>query len=725
MDLLIIVLTLTQFFSVDSNKHKFHPYFDAVDHSARGLSDNPNRIFETNYPGNINWSWVNFNTEPGRQLLDAADFDGDASIEVIFTDFVQTSPGSAEHIKTIYIMEDDLVTTQCMVDFYLDGDYSNQIFDHELTQLDQDEAIEVIIATKKGTMALDGKTCKILSFHEYPLTDISTAAIGDLNNDGVFEIVYSDEINTYISTWNDFQNVTTLQNLRATYINVDNLDRVDGEDIGIAYNDFNNGVLNVVNGKSLEVIGTLEAGLFSDGFVFSDINGDGTKEIVSNQWNNSRIGVFEIANGTKLFELNFNFYNTRIIKTYNIDGDGDDEIVVGYKNSPTFMIFDETGEIINQINTSTSGVSNLIITNLQNGNGNELLISTGVGSTESDKLIKATINDQSINWISKSYYNSYQISTPAQIYNDDRLYIPASFYRSSDFGEGGISILDSSTGSIKDIFEGTTFASLTFSIDSANIDSDPQLEVCHGNGYLDVFFTCIDPLTYEVDLNIKVGHNYQEYPYYAKFIDLMGDARKEILIINANGSVKSYNSLNGSLIWETEYLAPDRVSWGFNSVSKIEDVLWITFPNQKGSDVYQFNVNNGQVINSFPNSPVIHVAGHNDVLYAIRKDEGVGIIDTNTLEFDEMIYPSIESLKYLKVSDNGQIIMAASGNLPVLEPVLISTANEFEPWDMVDLAMYDAEFEGSESLYIATMHGVKKVGLEFLFENIFKNGFEL
>jgi hypothetical protein len=705
---LIVLMPLIAFSKNYINENSYGPFINEYKFDTQtNLSS-----LRTNFPGEPLWIWADLGRYIGSGLLDSADFDGDGSIEVITIGVGVPSIGSGVGPSTIYILKEDLTTISCLLDIK-----ESFIYDYHIQQLDQDNALEIILVTDTEIIAMDGKDCLIQAQYSFP-HPISAAGIGDVNNDNIADIAYSNGNDLYVAEWNDLSNSEEMIGMGGYQIVIESIGREGGDDIGVGQADSS---LKIIQGNTLQLISSIPNAGYR--FVFGDLSGQGEYKVIAST-NSINIAIYDIQTGNIDQLLNFDFQNEYIIKTKDIDNDGHEEIIVGYRNGPDYLVFNEFGNIIHDIEVPSSGVYNLHIVDFEGGLGSELLLSVGRGNTGTDILYRINLLTEQIVWESTNLFGPYQLSSMGKYFANNQDYLAVSFNRSQEtFDTGGVAILNTTSGNQNSIIipnESANSGDVT-AVATANIDNDPQWEICIAYDlFIDNYIMCKDSLTQEIQWNRQLQDNFEFDVYYINIFDIDDDSNLELVLVDREGIVRVYNASNGFLKWQSIDLSNNNISWGFNGVSKIGSELWISFP---WGEIYKLNAINGDVLDHYETTAINQIISDGDILYAIKDGEGLGILNPLTLEFSETLYSTTDTLTYLDISDDNELLFTASGDIPILKPVLVSTNNKFTPWSLGDVLIYDTHMPDDKTLFLATTHGAQKLNLENIFF-LFKNGFE-
>lgn len=678
-----------------------------IDRNVVNAATNPNQpnaavIPTPDIAEHVQWVWATLGTGIGLGLLDSADLDGDGNTEVITTGGGFSFGGPT----AIFVLENDLTKVACLLDKV------SQLLDYHIQQLDGDTALEVLLVTPDEVIMMDGASCLIEAQTVFPST-VDSGGIGDVNNDGIPDVAYAINNDLFIAPWNDFSSPAKRLGFGGTRIIVEDLGRANGDDIGIVAD-----VIFILRGDTLETITEIHDPV-SSMIDFGDIDGDGTGDvIVGTEWTQG-IFVIEVESGETLLHVPFS--NLATFRSQDIDDDGDEEIVYGDAQWGSVGVLDGDGTVLHSITNPSHGVTNVLVTDLKGDNTPDLLWGAGHTDSGSDHLYCGDLSINQITFTSNDIDEPFQLSQPGPFFATEDHHVAVSFAESnSEYDIGGIATLKLANGNLTDQFlavENAGWGTVT-TVAAANIDDDQAWEVCFsGDDTYDEFISCRDSASEEIEWFRQIPNG---YIYQMKLEDIDLDGEIELLAINSAGVVSSFNASNGFLEWASEDLSTDFVSWGFDGMAMVDGDLWVVFPS---GNIRKLNPMTGDVIDSDNLTPVTHIATKGTTVYAHRSGEGVGVLNPTTLELSSVLYSTTDSLSLLTLSDDGNVLLAASGTRPEFIPVLISVDSVFAPVQLEQMTFWDEHITDRLQLLLATPHGVTSISLNWLVV-IFSNGFE-
>ncbi len=115
-------------------------------------------------------------------------------------------------------------------------------------------------------------------------------------------------------------------------------------------------------------------------------------------------------------------------------------------------------------------------------------------------------------------------------------------------------------------------------------------------------------------------------------------------------------------------------------------------------------------------------------MFGAKAGIGFGIDNPINWSLSNLIFPEVEIISYINVSEDCNIALISIGSYPgdsrQMNQSFISLRDEFSPVNIGTSEVYDTNFPDQFSLYMTSSHGVSKLDLKSLNENIFTNGFE-
>jgi outer membrane protein assembly factor BamB len=653
------------------------------------------------------WTWGNLGKRLGKDIFESVDLDNNGIKELIISNQNPLSPSQT----SIFILENDLKTTRCIIDIQV----HERIFDYQIAQLDDDPSLELLVVTNSSIIALNVENCQVelkLDFSLIsPQNSVTAAGLGDINNDGTPEVVYSfyndNEQNLYISEWNDLNSYIIKRGFAGSKIIVEPLGRESGDDIVVQSD-----VFTILHGETLETINEVHEQITST-FYVGDINGDNSYELItlSHDNNISQVFAYNIESGNTI--LSNNDFQIDSLLISDVNNDETDEIIIVGRD---LVVLDGNNNVVHTINNYfLSGGVKVIMDNFTINSNLEVI---GAGSLN---LSRTNYLSGELLWSSLTQKGPYHIAGIDDYYLNGSDYLAVSFANTNTFSSSeysGVAIIDDFSGSQQPnpYIESTLFNKIS-AVTSGNIDADPSIELCFATKFINTQdIKCVNPILNIEEWSIQpIGGPI----VYLKILDINNDMSSELLAM-AQGDLTVYDASNGTEIWRSPFLDGTYIYEGFNGVNIINGKIWISYPN---GDIRKLNIETGEIIESIDESPVTHIVKNDHSIIAIFKNQGVGVLNPLDMSPIHLIYPTTDELVFLKESKDNQAILTATESNNFKTVTLISPTNIFAPKIIGNYYMYDSFIGDELQTYIATSNGVEKYDFVHLL-TIFENGFE-
>ena len=655
------------------------------------------------FPTPPEWVWQDLGNHIGHNIMEAVDVDSDGSKELILgSNGIDFTPGNY-----VTVLSSNLRSVQCVFDF----DSIPQ--DIHISQMDDDPALEITIASMQKVIVADGKTCEIASQYDIE-GELNSIALGDLNNDNITDVVYSISYDLYISSIDDMGNPIIQPGLGGERLIVEPADRAGGDDIGVFLNS-----IVIIHGENLSVINEFNS-FTSELFHFGDVDGDGLYEVVS--FKSGAICMVNLSSGDIVAEHQLSVHeNYDTLRLQDVNADSKADILLGNNQWGDVIIKDYLWNDLFRINNPRNGTSNVLFTDIDDDGLNEVLFGAGHSATDDDNLFRADWNSQQLTWNSINLDGPYVLSN-GFIENEEgqnSIAISARSQFSNTFAQH--LLINTNTGAFP-ILE-YPYTPIISAIDTGYPNSSDNPFVCSSDiESQPVFVKCFDAFTNEL-MWYRVVDDYSPI-YFMKMMHLDSNSSLDILIVNNNGAIHSLNASNGYLNWQSEHALNNGIYFGFKDAYLFDQILWVLHNNV----IYKINPNTGATLEVIENTGLSSMDLVNNKLYAAKIGEGFGILNTNDLSIPELIYSEKEPITYLEISEDEKIAFISTGSsnvpIPEMDITLVSIQNEFVSMHIGDVNVYDVSFPDQLNLYLSNEHGVRKYDLKFLNEKIFKNGFE-
>lgn len=661
---------------------------------------------EKDFIGSVDWLWSDLGNAIGYGLLDAADLDADGQMELL-------TAGGAFGFgfpAALIVLENDLSQTKCRLSA------EEVILGHLITQLDADPQLEVLIATSVNLTVMDGKSCATESSTPFPET-VNAAALGDTDGDGQPDVVYAAGGALYVSPWDDLTTVVSRLGFGGDRIILGPLDSVPGDEIAVQ-----GPVIYVLEGATLQTITEINESNDSL-FDFADLDGDGVAELlVGKRWEDG-ITAYDLRSGDILFQ--HPVFNLDVLKAFDTDGDGSDEVVYGEAQWGQVVVLEGDGSYLHRIDNPLHGVTNVLVVDFAGDGNRELMWGAGASDTGRDLLYRADLNSESITWQSQDYDGPFLLGQPGPYNADGRRRIALAYSTSnSGFDAGGILFLDSETGELLedyDLYENDYFGQLS-AFAAANLDGDAAWEFCIGS-FTDI--RCMESDKSESQWIRSFGFS---FPGIRKIWikDVNADGQKEVLVVKDASEIRSYNGSNGFLEWVTPDLyGSNNVHGQITNLTLFAGEIWVLREN---GSVHTIDPATGAVTRTVQDAELTHFIADGQRLLGIRSSEGLGVINPGTLQFDELLYPSDEPITELVLSRDDSIILIATGDVGLYDDdprtaVIIANDGTFEPATVARLSFRDVHITDWQELFFSTPWGIVRYDISSLMV-LTKSGFE-
>ncbi|GGP63159.1 FG-GAP repeat domain-containing protein [Shewanella saliphila] len=315
------------------------------------------------------------------------DFDGDGNNELVSTDnnnrlFMLTEQNGSYIQTWFYPFK---LATKGRIQQVL-------VFD-----TDKDNRDDIVVITTHGISVINDLNA--LSYELFSTDDtIFSAAIDDIDNDGIPEIAY---LHTRELSGYDAESLLSVISMSAPSEALFSVN-IDAQQVIFANVDLQAGLELITNSGLVYDTQTWQnkwanSMPFGDRVLtIGDYNGDGVNEIAGgNYW--STVSIYSAVNKSQLATVEV--FNTCSINTMNLDDDAADELVVGECQSGEVHAYNLNNNELSEIwslYTPHSGVSSLTVGDSDNDGEDELQWGLGTMDTGEDRFIVADIGINTI-----------------------------------------------------------------------------------------------------------------------------------------------------------------------------------------------------------------------------------------------------------------------------------------------------------------------------------------
>ena len=310
-----------------------------------------------------------------------------------------------------------------------------------------------LVALANGQVqVINHRAGKKIATFDSGLVSVSDVAIADVDNDGELEIVLLSGDTIALFNANSFTYENSISyGAKSLAIGA----FTDSSKVQIA---LNTGLLLQVNGVEVEVLWDYTVLGFSNMYLRAgDVDGDGLDEIVAaDSWYN--IQVFNGDTGGILWQA-FPDLDVDALQVVDVNGDGVPEVLYGDGQwGASYALDGLTGEQLWAVPNPEHGVTDILVADLDDDAGLELLWGAGYSSTGPDYLFVHDLTTDTREWQSGESGGPYYAVAFGDIDGDgidDRIY--ASFESESGYGDGIVTVIRSSDGQILWQTESNTF----------------------------------------------------------------------------------------------------------------------------------------------------------------------------------------------------------------------------------------------------------------------------
>jgi len=312
--------------------------------------------------------------------LDIGDFDNDGTTEVLSTD-------SYHRIFTLELDGQSVIQDWLYPFAVQPGETIKRVWAHG------DLNAEIIAVTSKGISYIPSKTEVPVRVVDLP-NEVSSAAHGDIDNDGVIEIVVVDERKEWHVVQTDTWEVTNLT--------------IDLQEPDSFYNDYAFVLGDIDDDSTLEIVvntgsvvdpvsGLVEwqhTSAFGSRIAIGDVNGDGDTDIVaSDRWDN--VTSYDPVAQASMWVYDINDFCS--LRLYNVDDDPQDELIAGPCQHGAVEIYDgASGTMVLQQEIDdpayNSGLRSFSVGDLDADGIDELVFSTGTNTSAEDNMVVISLD---------------------------------------------------------------------------------------------------------------------------------------------------------------------------------------------------------------------------------------------------------------------------------------------------------------------------------------------
>jgi hypothetical protein len=502
------------------------------------------------------WRWVSLGDEVGQHGLVVADIDGDGTRDVLCTGTGNAAGAYAYvlHAKPAGGYEETWAVP------------GNAYAFARAAQLDADPALEVLVGNAGDIRVYDGASHEL----EHTLTTTASALHGleaaDVDHDGDIEVVAIDASNLYV-----YDLATGTQQAKKTGFGgaALALGQIDGDpqpEIGIAQT---NGAGLVLDGITLAADWGTPSG-FGPRIAFGDLDGDGLDEVATATYSTVR-AYDPVPPGPEdlLYEQSYDNGGISALAIADVAGDGAGEVVFLYWSG--LQVLDgDSGAPLWSVSSYGIGGGAVAAGDADDDGVTEVLWGGTASSFGGQTLHVADATTHDVEWESVDLDGPFYGLDAGDIDRDgDVEVLTTSFENDNGYSDGRFLFLDGATGGERFVSGPTGDVNWNgvWQARMANIDADPQLEVCMTTSVAPYQgqLACYDGVTHAEQWHVAVDDGLAIVSI--EFADVDGNGVLDVLAGTAKVSsgaagvyVFAYRASNGVLLWRTPDLTS--CSWG-------------------------------------------------------------------------------------------------------------------------------------------------------------------
>ncbi len=435
-----------------------------------------------------------------------------------------------------------------------------------VAQGDESPELEVFVATSTDVEVYDGATGELQTSVSVAATTVSGLAAGDVDADGEVEIVLCDSSDLFV-----YDLATGALEVQKLGFGGRDLvvGEVDGDgplEIGIATGSAG----YVLDGSSLAVQWGRPSG-FGSIIRLADLDGDDRDEVVAGR-RGGGLTVFEPQTDTELYTVEIT--NLAAVRAADVDGNGSLELLCAEDlRGEIHVLQGATGIELWSVDNPEHGVTDIASADVDGDDVEEILWGAG------DQLFSVDASTRAIEWQSLDVGGPFLGLDHGDIDADgDPELLWTSFDSDGGYGDGLYLIHDAVPRQLEVVSDeptGTNWNGL-WRAGTANIDGDPQLEICITTGVTHSGrIACYDGLSHAEEWHQDIPSGSRLRSLQIGDVDADGhlDVVAGVGIDDSDDRgtyVYAYQAASGSLIWRSPDL--QNLWWPEPSLLRIADV---------------------------------------------------------------------------------------------------------------------------------------------------------
>jgi hypothetical protein len=451
--------------------------------------------------------------------------------------------------------------------------YADPIGSLRIAQMDGDPALEVVVAAGRRILVYDGATHALQSDIETAGDEIGSLTVADPDADGSREFVFCTVASFAPGPLFVVDAATGLQEFRGdafpcSDVAAGNVDDDDAPEIVVARGRDPGWVLN----GATHAIEWTNAFGFGDMVRLGDLDGDGRDEVVSGyRWDDIRVFDADLRSLAASIPVD---HDLAALRVADVDGDGGLEIVYGDGQWGRLYVHDGATRALEwSVPNPEHGVTDIAVGDADDDGTPELLWGAGYTSSGPDYLYVLDTVSRVREWQSQDIGGPFLALSHGDVDADgapELLY--GSFESESGYGDGLYFVHDASTHALEYASGALTGSNWTglWRIRNANVDADPQQEifVTTSSTYSGILM-CVDALTHLEQWRREIASGLTFSSLEMADVDLDGQleavAGVEVQHTGAPGLfLYVLDAATGAIEWQSPSLGP-----GFQNLSLV------------------------------------------------------------------------------------------------------------------------------------------------------------
>jgi hypothetical protein len=497
-----------------------------------------------NFHLNLAWQWTILGTGIGDSGMVLADLEGDGTLEIIAG--ASTDSFGFGRNDYWYVLRWNGLLYEPI---WSTLPYQQTIEALTVAQVDQDPALEVLVAVGRDVMIYDGETHALQKILIIGLTPKDLVA-GDLDGDGQFEIAVCSLADVHTYSVATGARELTLPGFGGVAMALGQVDDDAALEVGITRN---SNIARVVDGATGAVDWAVTSGL-GYAIAFGDLNRDGYDEVVGGFESTNGVRVYDVAADRLLWDYPVSHLGA--LQVADIQGLPTPEVIYGDAEYGEIHVLNAAGLLQFSMPNCAAGVTNFVAGDADGDGVREVLWGAGYDTTGLDFLCAMNPGTQELEWRSLSLYPSVGGLKAGDVDADGEVEFVVT---SSDYAAPGrYLVFDGRTKELEYFSEGETAISLggVFRSELVNTDTDPQLEICTTRNTSIPSITCYDGLTHSEEWTLE-ALNHESFRSILAF-DIDQDGNLELVVAAQpddpfdDAFVVALNPTDGSLLWTSD-----------------------------------------------------------------------------------------------------------------------------------------------------------------------------